>query len=995
MDSSTSSDTDIKVMSDRSHTKDKSKTMIKTKSEREKNTRESDRDDRAVKRESRKVRNVSSNRAKSHRRNETKVGRSRQLSVELESSSDDSVTADIKRTIPTAFPNEKSQKSTTNKSSVNKKKISAAQEESSDDERPVSRNKRRNATTSTTKFSNSRPARDTKKRTTSVHKMSETSEDSDDSVTADIERTMPTAFSNEKSQKSTTKKSSVNKKKVSAVSEVSSDDERPVSRNNRRNATTNATKLSKKRPSREKNLETDEDSDDCFVVQSSVSRSARQARSVSPSSAGEGHLQKPRGFRPQHRLKKHSQEDSSSGKEFKNSKLHQSSYVALRRLRDIYEDDNVSMSVSPTSDSPKNNTDSLPREQIFGLKNSVQKYLTDMKVFCTKSLNDIENTQKTYWARESMRPDDANHMILQVAKIGRKLRECLDKTETKMKTYHEKWCTKTKVKNVLKTPKKSPQKDKGSNSRESTPTRPASPESHKRSKRPDSDATPDNVQVVVSDCNSDEIFSDDETRTSVNKTPMKNNEKHIEVSKPLTSVTSESKKNSSDEEDTLNTAEKRTSPALSQFSNHSATTTIIEEKTRKSPVTKSSLSVELDTRRDSMIDPFADDDREDNGLDTDESLNKTGNDANEKSSSKNLLSNALSENLAELENDKNDEKSNHDDITDAGEVIEGPVSVGIVEDVLDKETEEPEKPIDELSTDKNSENDSFGNLDIASVSTIVNSNESRSRSRSIEDFDGDLPQNSFGSVANDVDATLQLNNSDEIVPASDVKSSEERKRKKSADKDKSTKREKEQKLPVTDEDTKSDNEKKSPNKSKDSNKRRDSKDNKSDKSSLEMSSPIRSSLDIDELISPTKEKSNSDGESGSTISDSAESKAKAALLMSSNSDDSGSERGETPPIVSSKVSDRSSLASSESDEKNLDGSDDKSSERSDSLVKLRKKRRKFRIRENCFYKADIKLRQMCQVVVKRLSKKVLKRYSRALRKSRDYVESQELKRYII
>ena len=81
----------------------------------------------------------------------------------------------------------------------------------------------------------------------------------------------------------------------------------PVFRNKKRIATINATKLSKTRPSTdtkkrtsvlEKTLETDEDSDDCFIVQSLfASRSARQMWNFSPFSTGAGHLSKSRLFR--------------------------------------------------------------------------------------------------------------------------------------------------------------------------------------------------------------------------------------------------------------------------------------------------------------------------------------------------------------------------------------------------------------------------------------------------------------------------------------------------------------------------------------------------------------------------------------------------------------------------------------------------------------------------------------------------------------------------
>ncbi|XP_018051427.1 PREDICTED: transcriptional regulator ATRX-like isoform X3 [Atta colombica] len=57
----------------------------------------------------------------------------------------------------------------------------------------------------------------------------------------------------------------------------------------------------------------------------------------------------------------------------------------------------------------------------------------------------------------------------------------------------------------------------------------------------------------------------------------------------------------------------------------------------------------------------------------------------------------------------------------------------------------------------------------------------------------------------------------------------------------------------------------------------------------------------------------------------------------------------------------------------------------------RLKKRRFKLNENYYYKNDKKLRMSCKVHLERLSMEILKRYSHALKKSREYLEHKELK----
>jgi len=59
------------------------------------------------------------------------------------------------------------------------------------------------------------------------------------------------------------------------------------------------------------------------------------------------------------------------------------------------------------------------------------------------------------------------------------------------------------------------------------------------------------------------------------------------------------------------------------------------------------------------------------------------------------------------------------------------------------------------------------------------------------------------------------------------------------------------------------------------------------------------------------------------------------------------------------------------------------------------KKRKLKLSKNDYYKKDEKLRMSCEVRLERLNEKVLKRYSHVLKKSREYLEQKAFKRYQI
>lgn len=109
-------------------------------------------------------------------------------------------------------------------------------------------------------------------------------------------------------------------------------------------------------------------------------------------------------------------------------------------------------------------------------------------------------------------------------------------------------------------------------------------------------------------------------------------------------------------------------------------------------------------------------------------------------------------------------------------------------------------------------------------------------------------------------------------------------------------------------------------------------------------------------------------------------KSKQALLASSNTESSSSE----PTILNVEIASRLSKKSNNSKRNHELESD------GDSIVSTMKKKR---LKLNKNHHHDKKLRMFCEVRLKRLSRKDLRRYSHALQKSREYLDQKKFKRY--
>lgn len=108
-------------------------------------------------------------------------------------------------------------------------------------------------------------------------------------------------------------------------------------------------------------------------------------------------------------------------------------------------------------------------------------------------------------------------------------------------------------------------------------------------------------------------------------------------------------------------------------------------------------------------------------------------------------------------------------------------------------------------------------------------------------------------------------------------------------------------------------------------------------------------------------------------------KSKRALLASSNTESSSSE-----PVESNVAT--SDLSNYSNKSKRKFESDD------DSRIS-RMKRKRIKLNKSHHYWKDKKLRMLCEIRLERLSKKVLRRHLHALKKSREYLEQKAFKRY--
>lgn len=119
--------------------------------------------------------------------------------------------------------------------------------------------------------------------------------------------------------------------------------------------------------------------------------------------------------------------------------------------------------------------------------------------------------------------------------------------------------------------------------------------------------------------------------------------------------------------------------------------------------------------------------------------------------------------------------------------------------------------------------------------------------------------------------------------------------------------------------------------------------------------------------------------------------AKAKLLISSNSENSSSDNDEELQISSTD----SSLKKQEKKENNKKDILKEDHADSDISISERVKIRRINVNSKYNSKSDEKLIMQCRVSVKRLPKKILKKYGEALSKSRQYLKDKNIDRYTI
>lgn len=932
---------------------------------------------------------------------------------------------------------------------------------------------------------------------------------SDDSVTASMKRLMPTAFA--KKPKTTEKNNSTRTRRKD-----SSDDDEIISKNTDSSKSSRSVTLKSAEPSprseKKRRLRRSASLDRDETVTETKKKSSKPAvHNVSGILNDVAHVVEKNSRKTFSHLRLSRSKpgsDSSSSKEFRSSKLSHKTGVGLHRIQDIEEDFTMSL-----PDDCRDDPDAeIPKQQSFALKKSVKNFFADLKSSAAKLISEIERAEKTYFPkdeamRESMKPTDARRMILETRNVLRTLHDRVEQGETKITDYYDGWCKKTKQRNVWKTPVSGKRRSSASdrvdnvNAKNSDESGSESSEPKKTapSKKVESrDASPESVvangdkPVVVSECDSEEIFSNDEARMSISRSNAaspdgrgeKDKSADLERSKKSKESKNRASANSSEKieaavdedkdypEDKTDVVEKTGSPTMSQFSGH---TDVDEVRSRAgSPMDqdedRESLNQSPDlfeTSVDSDVQEKKSSDRE-VGVTIKEKISPkrkttqgkskaTVSDAESDSDcSKKAISTAPFRGADDSDGSKKSSPravrspgcEEFENSRRASSRAESPAGCeSVISKVASSRAASPALESD--SSKKASSRAASPAADETNTSPRAASDASRkasSTARGSNDSDAsDSEKSKKVAVQRDSDKTSvdgfsdredinaqemvealveepAVTNDTENPEAADSTSADKSAEKTALSDLDSVATEPYESSPCEKSDQPEDQCPSSPDApaervSEDEKLTDKNKKSKNGKSKTQESRKDRKKIDgekrrdssrrsTDDLNDSTKnsKKSRSD-DSSSDLSDAENARAREAMLMSSNSDDSSAGNSSRNRTSNPKESNDSPLTPPESDSKSERSSksverrsperDSENEGKNSDAEKPRKKRTKFRLNKNRFYIADEKLRKNCEVRMKRLKDKVLQRYSRALRKSRKYVESKEIQRYKI
>ncbi|XP_012279926.1 transcriptional regulator ATRX homolog isoform X2 [Orussus abietinus] len=268
---------------------------------------------------------------------------------------------------------------------------------------------------------------------------------------------------------------------------------------------------------------------------------AKQSRTSSLKQGKRGKMESAKVGSSQISDKKRHETDSSSGKEFQDSKLVRKSYVKLKQLCNIDEDytltiksEDRSRNTSPTQSEGRRD---FTKRQGMSLKSNTDKFLQRLKDICAKTVIEAEISRRRYCSKEIIHTDDAVTTMVNSENLVNTTFSQVETLKNELEKFYADWHRKCKISNIPSQRSNVSDVDNltdvtKSNTRELDNMKDdesSKDETFNKKSSSSKNEVNDDKGIEVSDCDSEEIFSGSEMRTSnVNKSLCKEKDEIVE-----------------------------------------------------------------------------------------------------------------------------------------------------------------------------------------------------------------------------------------------------------------------------------------------------------------------------------------------------------------------------------------------------------------------------------------------------------------------------------
>lgn len=717
--------------------------------------------------------------------------------------------------------------------------------------------------------------------------------------------------------------------------------------------------------------------------------------------------------------------NSASEREFSKYKITES-FVPLQRIVDLDKD----YTVSPHS-SPHEQKQKLSHSSAFSFKNYTHNFCNEMKQVAKKILNDIEHIEKTYHYRDNLTVADTTRVMVNCKNVIRDVGKLSTEHEKKVVEHYDKWCKKTKIKNIFIT-------NSGSNTVD-TPTRWEKPKKDNvhiessGSEQPEPSIIPPELtkktgnitngrvpSPELSDIDA-EIFSDDESNNpQLTKTP--------DQSQSLNEEKSKNDKNKStdvDKEKLPVSPQKKLSGYVSEkhsdnsFENNEKSNT--NENTKRNETSDQSdedvATIITQSLTPNSVDMFDDDEsiteiHEMNNKSSGLNINTTPKSLKSSKKSKKNLSqeNVFLQDTSSSSEEENKEKraklsllrsSSESEKIEDNKEEENALDTSMESDALVSPAPSPipKSPDDEEQTSKKNEHldlsdsdEDKNNEEQIKTNHVQNSKNSQINSSDLEQTKVQVAAVTDKSSKNcEIEPEISLDVSENteklstVVENNNLNLSDN-----DIEKIKETTAKKKLLETSSDSDHNGENHLQSTHLTDADEDKSDIIDTSLDKS-LSSSSPepgeiieipTISTVSVTKTSEDEKRSNNINKQIEGILEDLIEDRARKALLDTSSDSDGAN-----------KSTPHSNDENNKKSKANDDKEDTESTSTNSTPHSSKLKRTKFRKQNNKYWKRDSKLRMKCQVVLKQLSRKILFQHARALKKSKEFLENKEVIRY--